>query len=143
MVSAYIIAVACSLLLDHSCLYVKLPLSLTPSFNRIINRGLLRALQPQRSLTRVELTTWDTHQPLRLALSFYLNSLMKSHLIIIVVAVYIAGKALGAITQVAVGDRLGRSRFMQIMCIIVTIGTIIQTASVNCGMYLGGRLIAG
>jgi hypothetical protein len=32
---------------------------------------------------------------------------------------------------------------MQIMCIIVTIGTIIQTASVNFGMYLGGRLIAG
>ncbi|KAN0089886.1 putative MFS monosaccharide transporter [Hyaloscypha variabilis] len=60
-----------------------------------------------------------------------------------VVAVYIAGEACGAITQVAFGDRLGRSRFMQIMCVIVTIGTIIQTASVNFGMFLGGRVIAG
>lgn len=42
-----------------------------------------------------------------------------------------------------VGDKLGRIRFMQMMCILVTIGTTIQTASVNLGMFLAGRAIAG
>ena len=60
-----------------------------------------------------------------------------------VVAVYIAGEAVGALTQTFIGDRLGRIRFMQLMCIIVTIGTVIQTASVNIGMFLAGRAIAG
>lgn len=60
-----------------------------------------------------------------------------------VVAVYIAGEAGGALFQTAVGDQLGRIRFMQLMCIIVTIGTTIQTASINIGMFLAGRAIAG
>ncbi|KGO64947.1 Major facilitator superfamily domain, general substrate transporter [Penicillium italicum] len=60
-----------------------------------------------------------------------------------VVAVYIAGEAVGALTQTFIGDRLGRIRFMQMMCIIVTIGTVIQTASVNIGMFLAGRVLAG
>jgi predicted MFS family arabinose efflux permease len=32
---------------------------------------------------------------------------------------------------------------MQLMCVIVTIGTTIQTASVNIGMFLAGRFLAG
>lgn len=60
-----------------------------------------------------------------------------------VVAVYIAGEAGGAICQTIVGDKLGRIRFMQMMCIIVTIGTAIQTASINIGMFLAGRVLAG
>lgn len=60
-----------------------------------------------------------------------------------VVAVYIAGEALGALLQTFIGDRLGRIRFMQLMCIIVTVGTVVQTASVNIGMFLAGRVIAG
>ena len=60
-----------------------------------------------------------------------------------VVAVYIAGEAGGALTQTVIGDKLGRIRYMQLNCIIVTIGTMIQTASVNIGMFLGGRVIAG
>ncbi|KAJ5986671.1 Major facilitator superfamily domain general substrate transporter [Penicillium sp. IBT 35674x] len=60
-----------------------------------------------------------------------------------VVAVYIAGEALGALTQTFIGDKLGRIRFMQLMCVIVTIGTVIQTASVNIGMFLAGRVLAG
>ncbi|KAI5863974.1 putative MFS monosaccharide transporter [Durotheca rogersii] len=60
-----------------------------------------------------------------------------------VVAVYIAGEAVGAIVQTLVGDKLGRIRFMQLMCVVVTVGTIIQTASVNIGMFLAGRAIAG
>ncbi|KAJ6014948.1 Major facilitator superfamily domain general substrate transporter [Penicillium herquei] len=60
-----------------------------------------------------------------------------------VVSVYIAGEAVGALTQTFIGDKLGRIRFMQLMCIIVTIGTVIQTAAVNIGMFLAGRVLAG
>lgn len=60
-----------------------------------------------------------------------------------VVAIYIAGEAAGAITQTFIGDRLGRIHFMQMMCVIVTIGTVIQTAAINMGMFLAGRAIAG
>ena len=60
-----------------------------------------------------------------------------------VVSVYIAGEALGALTQTAIGDKLGRIRFMQLMCIIVTVGTTIQTASQSIGMFLAGRVLAG
>ncbi|KAF9740358.1 hypothetical protein PMIN06_005684 [Paraphaeosphaeria minitans] len=60
-----------------------------------------------------------------------------------VVAVYIAGEAGGAMLQTLIGDQLGRIRFMQLMCIIITIGTVVQTASVNMGMFLAGRVLAG
>lgn len=60
-----------------------------------------------------------------------------------VVAVYIAGEAVGAFTQTLIGDRLGRIRFMKFACIIVTIGTVTQTASVNMRMFLAGRALAG
>ncbi|KAI0018877.1 putative MFS monosaccharide transporter [Xylariomycetidae sp. FL0641] len=60
-----------------------------------------------------------------------------------VVAVYIAGEAVGALTQTAIGDRLGRVRFMQLACIVVTIGTSIQAAAVDIGMFLAGRALAG
>ncbi|KAB8242558.1 MFS monosaccharide transporter [Aspergillus flavus] len=60
-----------------------------------------------------------------------------------VVAVYIAGEAVGALTQTAIADKVGRLRFMEMMCVIVTIGTAIQTASVNIGMFLAGRVLAG
>ncbi|KAJ6178235.1 hypothetical protein N7519_008696 [Penicillium mononematosum] len=60
-----------------------------------------------------------------------------------VVAIYIAGEAVGALTQTVIGDRLGRIRFMQLMCTIVTVGAAIQTASINIGMFLVGRALAG
>jgi sugar porter (SP) family MFS transporter len=60
-----------------------------------------------------------------------------------VVAVYIAGEAVGALLQTFVGDRLGRIRFMQMMCILVTVGTSVQTGAVNLAMFLTGRAIAG
>ena len=46
-------------------------------------------------------------------------------------------------TQTFIGDKLGRVQFMQLMCVIVTIGTVIQTGSVNIGMFLAGRILAG
>ncbi|KAJ4305021.1 hypothetical protein N0V90_000550 [Kalmusia sp. IMI 367209] len=60
-----------------------------------------------------------------------------------VVAVYIAGEAMGSILQILIADRLGRIRFMQLACVIVTIGCTIQTAAVSIGMLLTGRVIAG
>lgn len=60
-----------------------------------------------------------------------------------VVAIYIAGEAGGALTQTAIGDKLGRIRFTHLMCVVVTIGTIIQTASVNIEMFPAGRVLAG
>lgn len=60
-----------------------------------------------------------------------------------VVSVYIAGEAVGALVQTAVADQLGRLRFMQLLCAIVTIGTVVQTAAVNMGMFLAGRALAG
>ncbi|XWW97828.1 hypothetical protein V2A60_005815 [Cordyceps javanica] len=60
-----------------------------------------------------------------------------------VVAVYIAGEAGGALMQTVVADRMGRIRFMQMMCVVVTVGTAIQTGAVNIGMFLTGRVLAG
>ncbi|KAF4900197.1 putative glucose transporter HXT5 [Colletotrichum fructicola] len=60
-----------------------------------------------------------------------------------VVALYIIGETLGAITQSLLGDKIGRIHFMQMMCIIVTIGSTIQTAAINISMFLAGRAIAG
>ncbi|KAI0196960.1 putative MFS monosaccharide transporter [Astrocystis sublimbata] len=60
-----------------------------------------------------------------------------------VVAVYIAGEAVGALLQILIADKLGRTRFMHCACVLVTIGVIIQTASVNIGMMLAGRVLAG
>ncbi|OQV02845.1 hypothetical protein CLAIMM_07970 [Cladophialophora immunda] len=72
----------------------------------------------------------------------YMNSPSKG-LTGAVVSVYIAGEAGGALTQTFIGDALGRIRFLQLMSVIVTIGTIIQTASQNIGMFLAGRVLAG
>jgi MFS family permease len=58
-------------------------------------------------------------------------------------SIYIAGEAGGAMLQILIADRLGRIRFMQLACVIVTIGCAIQTASVNLGMFLAGRVISG
>ncbi|KAF9047149.1 general substrate transporter [Hymenopellis radicata] len=60
-----------------------------------------------------------------------------------IVATYIAGEAVGALIQMLIGDKLGRKRFMQLMCIVVTVGTVIQTAAQNFGMFLTGRIITG
>ncbi|KAK7039228.1 hypothetical protein VNI00_010133 [Paramarasmius palmivorus] len=60
-----------------------------------------------------------------------------------IVATYIAGEAVGAIIQMILGDVLGRKRFMQLMCMTVTVGTVIQTAAQNYAMFLVGRILTG
>ncbi|OQU98784.1 hypothetical protein CLAIMM_04514 [Cladophialophora immunda] len=58
-------------------------------------------------------------------------------------SIYIAGEAVGAVVQIFIGDKLGRIGFMQLLCAICTVGCIIQTAAVNIGMLLAGRVITG
>ncbi|OAL40123.1 hypothetical protein AYO20_00541 [Fonsecaea nubica] len=58
-------------------------------------------------------------------------------------AIYIGGEAVGALIQIALADRLGRLRFMELLCVIVTIGCTLQTAAVNLGMLLAGRILTG
>lgn len=60
-----------------------------------------------------------------------------------IVATYIAGEAVGAITQSLFGDFLGRRRYMQLLCMVVTVGTIIQTSAQNYVMFLVGRILTG
>lgn len=60
-----------------------------------------------------------------------------------VVSVYIAGETVGAFLQIGISDQLGRLRFMELMCVIVTLGVSLQTGARNMGMLLAGRTIAG
>ncbi|KAJ7489194.1 general substrate transporter [Mycena latifolia] len=60
-----------------------------------------------------------------------------------IVSTYVAGEAVGAILQMLLGDVLGRKRFMQLLCIVVTAGTVIQTAAQNYAMFLVGRILTG
>ena len=60
-----------------------------------------------------------------------------------VVSSYIAGEAVGALLQVAISDILGRLRFMELMCVIVTLGVSLQTGARDIGTLLAGRAIAG
>ncbi|RYC65056.1 hypothetical protein CHU98_g1152 [Xylaria longipes] len=49
----------------------------------------------------------------------------------------------GALLQVLIADKLGRTRFMQCACVLVTVGVIVQTVSMSIGMLLAGRVLAG
>ena len=59
------------------------------------------------------------------------------------VSAYIGGEAVGGVATMILGDRLGRVRFMQLLCVIVTIGVVIQTAAQNIEMFIAGRAVAG
>ncbi len=50
---------------------------------------------------------------------------------------------MGSLLQIAIADKLGRLRYMELLCVIVTIGCVIQTAAVNIGMLLAGRILTG
>jgi MFS family permease len=59
------------------------------------------------------------------------------------VSSYIGGEAVGSVATIYLGDKLGRTRYMQVLSILVTIAVIIQTAAVNMPMFLAGRALAG
>lgn len=54
-----------------------------------------------------------------------------------------AGEAGSALIRTFLADRLGRLRFMETMCVLVTLGVKIQIADANIGMFLAGRVLAG
>ena len=60
-----------------------------------------------------------------------------------IASTYTAGQAIGSLLQIAIGDKLGRIRFMTFLTTVVIIGSIIQTASTSIGMFVGGRALAG
>ncbi|KAK4504509.1 hypothetical protein PRZ48_005425 [Zasmidium cellare] len=56
---------------------------------------------------------------------------------------YAAGEALGALLQLLIADRLGRIRFLQLLCVITLLGTCVQTAANGIGMFIAGRAVTG
>ncbi|KAK0216751.1 general substrate transporter [Armillaria nabsnona] len=60
-----------------------------------------------------------------------------------IVSTFTAVQALGPIIQGFFGDILGRRRYMQLMCIVVIVGTVIQTAAQNYTVFLVGRILTG
>ncbi|KAF3163057.1 MFS sugar transporter [Orbilia oligospora] len=54
-----------------------------------------------------------------------------------------AGSFAGSASSSFIADRFSRRTCLQIACIIWTIGAIIQAASINVGMLVAGRIIAG
>ncbi|KAF7721842.1 hypothetical protein EC973_004078 [Apophysomyces ossiformis] len=60
-----------------------------------------------------------------------------------IVAIYEIGCMFGALSTGTIGDRLGRRKTIRLGCLILCIGAIIQTASVNSGMMIVARIITG
>ncbi|KAI8337009.1 general substrate transporter [Chlamydoabsidia padenii] len=60
-----------------------------------------------------------------------------------IVALYEIGCMAGALSTGKIGDMLGRRRTIRYGCLILIIGAILQTASVNVGMMIAARIITG
>ncbi|KAK0468428.1 general substrate transporter [Desarmillaria tabescens] len=60
-----------------------------------------------------------------------------------VVAIYEIGCLMGALTNLWLGDKLGRRRTMVIGAIIMTIGAILQTTSFSYAQMVAARIITG
>ncbi|KAJ5131781.1 hypothetical protein N7448_005939 [Penicillium atrosanguineum] len=70
----------------------------------------------------------------------------KSHnttILGLVVAIFELGSAIGALSCLAVGDRLGRPRTMLLAGCIVVVGVIIQASTYSLGQILAGRIVTG
>ncbi|EXJ86467.1 hypothetical protein A1O3_03418 [Capronia epimyces CBS 606.96] len=70
----------------------------------------------------------------------------KSHnatILGLVVAIFEAGSALGALSCLVVGDRLGRPKTMLLAGIVCVIGVVIQASTYSLGQILAGRIIVG
>ncbi|KPI40972.1 High-affinity glucose transporter [Cyphellophora attinorum] len=57
--------------------------------------------------------------------------------------VYIAGALIGSILSSYATDTLGRRKSLSLTSALATVGGILQTGSVNMGMFIAARLIAG
>lgn len=60
-----------------------------------------------------------------------------------IASAYAGGEALGVLLQTLIADRLGRIRFLQLLCVLTLLGTVVQTASTSMGMFIGGRAVTG
>lgn len=60
-----------------------------------------------------------------------------------VVSLYYAGNCIGSFGSGALMDTWGRKSLVYLSTILAIIGTAIQTGSVNIGMMIAGRLVAG
>lgn len=60
-----------------------------------------------------------------------------------VVSVYNAGQAAGTFLAGFCSDRFSRKRTMTIACVIAIVGITLQTAAVEIGMFITGRLLVG
>ncbi|KAM0079929.1 hypothetical protein ACKRZS_007908 [Fusarium odoratissimum] len=60
-----------------------------------------------------------------------------------IVSTYYAGNCIGSLTSGAMMDKWGRKILVMLATLCAIIGTAIQTGSVNVGMMIAGRIIAG
>ncbi|KAI7860271.1 general substrate transporter [Circinella umbellata] len=67
----------------------------------------------------------------------------NSALIGAIVALYEIGCMAGALSTGKVGDWLGRRKTIRLGCLILCIGAVIQTASINVGMMIFARIFTG
>ncbi len=67
----------------------------------------------------------------------------KTSTISTVTAIYDIGCFLGAISVIWIGDPLGRKKCVLIGTTIMSVGAILQIASVNLPMMVVGRIVAG
>ncbi|RFU33988.1 hypothetical protein B7463_g2353, partial [Scytalidium lignicola] len=71
------------------------------------------------------------------------NEMGNSVLTGAIASTYTAGTAIGGLFSGWMADKFGRKRCIIVSSAVVTVGTIIQTAAVNIGMLIAGRIIAG
>ena len=60
-----------------------------------------------------------------------------------VVAVYELGCLLGALTNLWLGDKIGRRKTIMLGGIIMIVGAILQTASISYAMLVVARIVTG
>ena len=60
-----------------------------------------------------------------------------------IVSVYNAGQCVGTFMAGWSSDKFSRKRTLSIACLIAIVGIILQTAAVNVGMFITGRLLTG
>jgi predicted MFS family arabinose efflux permease len=61
----------------------------------------------------------------------------------LVVAIFELGSAIGALSCLAIGDRLGRPKTMLVAGFVCTIGVVIQASTYSLAQILVGRLVTG
>ncbi|KAH8897265.1 general substrate transporter [Thozetella sp. PMI_491] len=61
----------------------------------------------------------------------------------LIVAIYEIGCALGALSCLVIGDRLGRPKTMYVAGLVVLVGVVIQICTYSLGQILAARIITG